>query len=145
MTVCSEVFIELYIIISFSVEWSCFEDFTPLAGDATVEDTRHLEYEIKELMQGNIYFVRVAAWNMKGYGQNTVSTPSYAVPSSKCESMEGFPLKYLSSYILWARLLKHLHKIYAFTIFYNILKTNFFLITLLFDLQSLSIHKFRGI
>lgn len=55
----------------------------PLAGEDIVENMRHLEYEICGLVKGNKYYVRVTAWNMKGYGPYTMSKPSYAVPSSK--------------------------------------------------------------
>ena len=65
------------------MEWSCFEDFMPLAGESIVENMRHLEYEIDGLAKGNRYYVRVAAWNMKGYSPYTAAKPSYAVPSSK--------------------------------------------------------------
>ena len=65
------------------MEWSCFEDFMPLAGESTVENMRHLEYEIEGLAKGNRYYVRVSAWNMKGYSPFTTAKPSYAVPSSK--------------------------------------------------------------
>lgn len=67
----------------FVVEWSCFEDFMPLAGESIVENMRHLEYEIDGLAKGNRYYVRVSAWNMKGYSPYTVAKPQYAVPSSK--------------------------------------------------------------
>lgn len=66
-----------------TVEWSCFDDFIPLAGEEVVEDMRHLEHEIKGLVKGNKYFVRVAACNMKGYSGHTIAKPAYAVPS--CE------------------------------------------------------------
>ena len=65
------------------VEWSCFEDFIPLAGEVEVEDMRHLEYEIGSLAKGNKYYVRVSACNMKGYSGFTTAKPSYAVPSCK--------------------------------------------------------------
>lgn len=55
----------------------------PLAGESTVENMRHLEYEIEGLAKGNKYYVRVSAWNMKGYSPFTTAKPSYAVPSSK--------------------------------------------------------------
>lgn len=73
-----------------TVEWSCFDDFIPLAGEEVVEDMRHLEHEIKGLAKGNKYFVRVAACNMKGYSGYTVAKPAYAVPSSELPPLKHF-------------------------------------------------------
>ncbi|XP_052070242.1 ankyrin repeat and fibronectin type-III domain-containing protein 1-like isoform X3 [Mytilus californianus] len=70
------------VVTKYKVEWSCFEDFMPLAGDSIVENMRQLEYEIEGLAKGNRYYVRVAAWNMKGYSPFSSAKPSYAVPSS---------------------------------------------------------------
>lgn len=70
------------VVTRYKVEWSCFDDFIPLAGEELVEDMRHLEHEIKGLAKGNKYFIRVAACNMKGYSGYTVAKPAYAVPSS---------------------------------------------------------------
>jgi hypothetical protein len=67
----------------FSVEWSCYEDFLPLTGEAIVDDLRHLEYEMRGLTKGCRYYVRVSACNVKGYGGVTLASPPYAVPSSK--------------------------------------------------------------
>ncbi|XP_078317877.1 ankyrin repeat and fibronectin type-III domain-containing protein 1-like isoform X2 [Crassostrea virginica] len=69
------------VVTRYKVEWSCFDDFIPLAGEETVEDMRHLEHEIKGLAKGNKYFVRVAACNMKGYSGYSLAKPAYAVPS----------------------------------------------------------------
>ncbi|XP_061182067.1 ankyrin repeat and fibronectin type-III domain-containing protein 1-like isoform X2 [Saccostrea echinata] len=70
------------VVTRYKVEWSCFDDFIPLAGEDLVEDMRHLEHEIKGLVKGNKYYVRVAACNMKGYSEYSVAKPAYAVPSS---------------------------------------------------------------
>ncbi|XP_033746779.1 uncharacterized protein LOC117331911 isoform X1 [Pecten maximus] len=70
------------VVTKYKVEWSCFENFVPLAGDQIVEDMRHLEYEVPGLVKGNKYYIRVSAWNMKGYSPFTSAQPTYAVPSS---------------------------------------------------------------
>ncbi|KAL5018407.1 hypothetical protein ScPMuIL_004129 [Solemya velum] len=70
------------VVTKYQVQWSCFEDFIPLAGEDCVEDVRHLEFEITGLIKGNSYYVRVTAWNMKGYGPYATANPPYAVPSS---------------------------------------------------------------
>ena len=66
-----------------TVEWSSYEDFLPLTGEAIVEDLRHLEYEMRGLTKGCRYYVRVSACNVKGYGGYALSSPTYAVPSSE--------------------------------------------------------------
>ena len=69
--------------LSFTVEWSCNESFSPLAGEQIIEDIRYNLYEIPCLQQGQVYYVRVRAWNMKGFGPAAISNPPYAAPSSK--------------------------------------------------------------
>ncbi|XP_013391704.1 ankyrin repeat and fibronectin type-III domain-containing protein 1 isoform X3 [Lingula anatina] len=70
------------VVTRYKVEWSCFETFSPLAGEAILEDVRHLEYDIPGLTQGNVYYVQVTAWNIKGWGPPTPTSPPYAIPSS---------------------------------------------------------------
>lgn len=65
------------------VEWSMDEDFSSLTGEQIIEDPRYLHYEIPNLTQGNAYYVRVRAWNIKGFGNPAASNPPSAVPS--CE------------------------------------------------------------
>ncbi|XP_064627052.1 ankyrin repeat and fibronectin type-III domain-containing protein 1-like isoform X3 [Lineus longissimus] len=69
------------IITRYKVEWSCFEDFHPLAGETVINSDEH-RYQIPNLTQGNTYYVRVTAGNIKGYGPFAASDPPYAVPSS---------------------------------------------------------------
>ncbi|KAJ8318796.1 hypothetical protein KUTeg_003887 [Tegillarca granosa] len=45
------------VVTRYKVEWSCFEDFMPLAGEDIVENMRNLEYEICGLVKGNKYYV----------------------------------------------------------------------------------------
>lgn len=82
----------LYLI---SVEWSCFEDFSPLAGEQIIEDPHYTFYEIPGLTQGSVYYCRVKAWNIKGFGPSAISSPACAVPSSK--SHTGCPLVFLGA------------------------------------------------
>ena len=72
-----------YCVHHFTVEWSCFETFKPLAGEQILDDPRYMYYEIPNLVQGNAYYVRVRAWNIKGFGPAVNSDPPYAIPSSK--------------------------------------------------------------
>ena len=66
-----------------TVEWSSYEDFIPLTGEAVLDDLRHMELEMKGLNKGCRYYVRVSASNVKGYGGFTLATPQFAVASSK--------------------------------------------------------------
>ncbi|XP_041363678.1 ankyrin repeat and fibronectin type-III domain-containing protein 1-like [Gigantopelta aegis] len=70
------------VVTKYKIEWSFVENFMSLAGEATLEDVRQLAYEIKRLHKGEAYFVRMAAWNMKGYSEYMPSNPPYAVPSN---------------------------------------------------------------
>ncbi|XP_059176927.1 ankyrin repeat and fibronectin type-III domain-containing protein 1-like isoform X2 [Physella acuta] len=78
------------VVTKYKVEWSCWETFTPLTGEAIIEDLAHLEYEIKNLNKGNMYYVRVCAWNVKGLGPYCQSEPACAAPSCWRE-VDGIP------------------------------------------------------
>ncbi|KAK3092698.1 hypothetical protein FSP39_006121 [Pinctada imbricata] len=70
------------VVTRYKVQWSCFEDFVPVAGEEEISDMRNLECEVKGLNKGQKYYIRVAARNLKGYSNFTISKPGYAVPSS---------------------------------------------------------------
>ncbi len=74
---------QTFLSLCVSVEWSCCDSFTPLVGEQILDDPDCMFYEIPNLVQGAGYFVRVCAWNFKGFGPNTLSDPLFAVPSSK--------------------------------------------------------------
>ncbi len=82
---------------SISVEWSCFDSFSPLVGEQILDDPRYMYYEIPNLVQGNAYYVRVCAWNIKGFGPTTTSNPPYAIPTSKL-------IFFLLDIIIWSLL-----------------------------------------
>lgn len=65
------------------VEWSCAQNFKPLVGEVFISDLQNLKYDITGLECGCPYYVRVTAWNMKGFGKGSLSDPSYAIPSSE--------------------------------------------------------------
>ena len=69
-------------MFDITVEWSCCEDFSSLEGEHCVEDPLCHAYYITDLTSGKPYFVRVRAWNIKGYSDSAVSSPASAVPSS---------------------------------------------------------------
>ena len=82
----------LFLILSHvSVEWSCCEDFSSSVGQQIVDDPHYKFLEIPSLVQGNTYYVRVRAWNIKGFGD--ASPVLSAVPSSKSQcklTWQGF-------------------------------------------------------
>ena len=80
------------VVTRYKVQWSCHEDFSSLAGEQVLEDLQLPYYEIPYLTQGTRYYVRVFAWNMKGFSEPVVSNPPYAVPSSEYKVL-GFCLR----------------------------------------------------
>ncbi|XP_072444619.1 ankyrin repeat and fibronectin type-III domain-containing protein 1-like [Chiloscyllium punctatum] len=76
------------IITRYKVEWSYTETFESTVGAATVEDLKSLQYAIEGLNMGTLYYVRVSAYNVKGWGPAKVSTPPCAIPSSWKECAE---------------------------------------------------------
>ncbi|CAG2064144.1 unnamed protein product, partial [Timema podura] len=81
------------ICTKFKVQWSLNDNFSPLAGEKEILDMKHLEYQVTDLQQGHRYFFRVAAGNLKGYGQFRPSTPTSVMPSS-WRDMEGREPRY---------------------------------------------------
>ncbi|ELU07671.1 hypothetical protein CAPTEDRAFT_212818 [Capitella teleta] len=78
------------VVTRYKVEWSCFEDFSVIAGEQVIDDPRCLQYEIPDLVQGNCYYVRVSAWDVKGFGDPCPSCPVSATPSNWRE-VSGLP------------------------------------------------------
>ncbi|CAG5128164.1 unnamed protein product, partial [Candidula unifasciata] len=70
------------VVTKYKVQWSTSDSFVPLSGEAIVEDLTHLEYELSDLAKGSPYYVRVCAWNVKGYGSYSCSNPPSATASS---------------------------------------------------------------
>ncbi|XP_072299796.1 ankyrin repeat and fibronectin type-III domain-containing protein 1 isoform X2 [Eucyclogobius newberryi] len=69
------------LITRYRVEWSTTETFKR-PGSAQVTETKNPTYSIHELTTGVHYFVRVSAYNIKGWGPPQCSTPASAAPSS---------------------------------------------------------------
>ncbi|KFM56979.1 Ankyrin repeat and fibronectin type-III domain-containing protein 1, partial [Stegodyphus mimosarum] len=69
------------IVTKYKVEWSCYEDFSLLAGSREISDVQKLEIMIPDLTQGSTYFVRVAAGNVKGFSSWKSASPLSATPS----------------------------------------------------------------
>ncbi|XP_063152626.1 ankyrin repeat and fibronectin type-III domain-containing protein 1 [Candoia aspera] len=78
------------VVTKYKVEWSCSEDFSPLAGEIIMENLQSLRCTITGLTMGQRYYVRVYAYNLKGWGQPQTSTPCCASPSNwkDCDGRE---------------------------------------------------------
>ncbi|KAM6905379.1 ankyrin repeat and fibronectin type-III domain-containing protein 1 [Xenentodon cancila] len=70
------------LITRYKVEWSTSACFKRILGSSQVAETKHPSYIIKGLTTGVHYFVRVSAYNVKGWGPPQCSTPVSAAPSS---------------------------------------------------------------
>ncbi|XP_019738873.1 ankyrin repeat and fibronectin type-III domain-containing protein 1, partial [Hippocampus comes] len=70
------------VVTKYKVSWSTTPSFSSVLGEAVLEDTAALRYDITGLTSGTRYFVRVSAYNMKGWGPALASTPASAAPSS---------------------------------------------------------------
>ncbi|KAJ7992622.1 hypothetical protein DPEC_G00280590 [Dallia pectoralis] len=69
----------------YRVEWSTSASFKCILGLAQVVDTMTPEHNITGLTTGVHYFVRVSAYNVKGWGPAQRSSPVSAAPSSWTE------------------------------------------------------------
>ncbi|XP_068990184.1 ankyrin repeat and fibronectin type-III domain-containing protein 1 isoform X5 [Neodiprion pinetum] len=70
------------ICTKFKVQWSVREDFSIICGDREVLDMKQRECRVDDLTQGQRYYFRAAAGNLKGYSRFRPSTPAHVTPSS---------------------------------------------------------------
>ncbi|KAK5856666.1 hypothetical protein PBY51_008247 [Eleginops maclovinus] len=70
------------LITRYRLEWSSGASFKRILGSNQVTETKNPTYSIKGLTAGVHYFVRVSAYNVKGWGPPQCSTPVSAAPSS---------------------------------------------------------------
>ncbi|XP_031683453.1 ankyrin repeat and fibronectin type-III domain-containing protein 1 [Oncorhynchus kisutch] len=75
------------LITRYRVEWSTSANFKSILGSAQVIDTKTPIHSITGLTTGMHYFVRVTAYNVKGWGPAQSSSPVSAAPSSWRECM----------------------------------------------------------
>lgn len=71
------------ICTKFKVQWSLHDDFSVICGEREVLDMKQRECRIEDLTQGQKYYFRAAAGNLKGYSRFRNSTPAHVTPSSK--------------------------------------------------------------
>ncbi|XP_071965983.1 ankyrin repeat and fibronectin type-III domain-containing protein 1-like isoform X2 [Antedon mediterranea] len=69
------------VITRYKIEWSLQEDFSQCSGEHILYNSTNLSYKIQGLIAGKCYYVRVSAFNMKGFGIAQISTPPSAIPS----------------------------------------------------------------
>ncbi|XP_030611194.1 ankyrin repeat and fibronectin type-III domain-containing protein 1 [Archocentrus centrarchus] len=74
------------VVTKYRVEWSCLKDFSLLAGEMVLDNLQSLKCTISGLTTGRLYYVRVSAYNMKGWGPPASSLPPSAAPSNWRES-----------------------------------------------------------
>ncbi|KAM7381064.1 hypothetical protein PAMA_012074 [Pampus argenteus] len=74
------------VVTKYKVEWSCLKDFSLLAGEMVLDNLQTLKFTISGLTTGRLYYVRVSAYNMKGWGPPASSLPPSAAPSNWRES-----------------------------------------------------------
>ncbi|XP_077172551.1 ankyrin repeat and fibronectin type-III domain-containing protein 1-like isoform X3 [Paroedura picta] len=70
------------VVTKYKVEWSGSPAFSPLLGEVVIDKLRNLRVTIRGLVSGTAYYVRVFAYNMKGWGPPQISTPPFAIPSN---------------------------------------------------------------
>ncbi|XP_042575344.1 ankyrin repeat and fibronectin type-III domain-containing protein 1-like isoform X1 [Cyprinus carpio] len=70
------------LITRYRVEWSSLSCFHPLCGTGFITDTRNPEFSITGLQTGVQYYVRVSAYNVRGWGSFVSSSPPCIAPSS---------------------------------------------------------------
>lgn len=70
------------LITRYKVEWSTSPGFKRILGTVQVTETRNPSYIINGLTAGVDYYVRVSAYNVKGWGPPQCSSPPSAAPSS---------------------------------------------------------------
>ncbi|XP_033108697.1 uncharacterized protein LOC117110186 isoform X2 [Anneissia japonica] len=71
----------LGVITRYKIEWSVQEDFSQCSGEHILYNNTNLSYKIQGLVAGKRYFVRVSAFNLKGFGIPQLATPPFAIPS----------------------------------------------------------------
>ncbi|XP_042252669.1 uncharacterized protein ankfn1 isoform X3 [Thunnus maccoyii] len=74
------------VVTKYRVEWSCLKDFSLLAGEMVLDNLQTLKCTISGLTTGRLYYVRMSAYNMKGWGPPASSLPPSAAPSNWRES-----------------------------------------------------------
>ncbi|XP_030256820.1 ankyrin repeat and fibronectin type-III domain-containing protein 1 isoform X2 [Sparus aurata] len=74
------------VVTKYRVEWSCLKDFSLLAGEMVLDNLQTLKCIISSLTTGRLYYVRVSAYNMRGWGPAASSLPPSAAPSNWRES-----------------------------------------------------------
>uniref|UniRef100_A0AAV2LJI4 Fibronectin type-III domain-containing protein n=1 Tax=Knipowitschia caucasica TaxID=637954 RepID=A0AAV2LJI4_KNICA len=78
------------VVTKYKVQWSCLQDFSLVAGETVLENLQSLRFCITGLTTGQVYFVRVSAFNMKGWGPPATAQPPGAAPSNwrDCDGRE---------------------------------------------------------
>ncbi|XP_039630443.1 ankyrin repeat and fibronectin type-III domain-containing protein 1 isoform X2 [Polypterus senegalus] len=70
------------VVTKYRVEWSRAPLFSSVLGEAIIDKLNILQYTISGLTTGSEYYVRVSAYNMKGWSPAQNSLPACAAPSN---------------------------------------------------------------
>ncbi|KAL8175187.1 UNVERIFIED_CONTAM: Ankyrin repeat and fibronectin type-III domain-containing protein 1 [Gekko kuhli] len=70
------------VVTKYKVEWSGSPAFSPPLGEMVIDKLKSLRATVHGLVSGTAYYVRVFAYNMKGWGPPQTSIPPFAVPSN---------------------------------------------------------------
>lgn len=81
------------ICTKFKVQWSLQDDFLVVCDEKEVLDVKQRECRIESLIQGQKYYFRAAAGNLKGYSRFRNSTPANVTPSSECSPLYSMLLQ----------------------------------------------------
>lgn len=75
--------LDSFICTKFKVQWSIKEDFSLITGEREMLDMKQRECRIDGLVQGQRYYFRACAGNLKGYSRFVFAIPPSVTPSSK--------------------------------------------------------------
>lgn len=92
------------ICTKFKVQWSLHDDFSVICDEREVLDMKQRECRIGDLTQGQKYYFRAAAGNLKGYSRFRNSTPAHVTPSSKHHKIT------LLSHRRWYKYIKSIYR-----------------------------------
>ncbi|KAK0091746.1 hypothetical protein PV326_002758 [Microctonus aethiopoides] len=79
--------LDSFICTKFKVQWSIKEDFSLITGEREMLDMKQRECRIDGLVQGQRYYFRACAGNLKGYSRFVFASPPSVTPSNMSEEI----------------------------------------------------------
>ncbi|XP_053564142.1 ankyrin repeat and fibronectin type-III domain-containing protein 1 [Bombina bombina] len=99
------------VVTKYKAEWSASSDFSSIAGEIIVDNLQSLKCTITGLTMGQVYYVQVSAYNMKGWGPAEISNPPGAAPSN-WKDYDGRDVKHKGQTEALERLLQQVRTIH---------------------------------